>query len=177
MTRCPALAQLGTERDRKEKRLAALQEAQDMVADAELYSGDIRAAKLREANEYFQKAITIPAALVNMLLHALRSRSVRFVVAPYEADAQMAYMAATGEVAGIITEDSDLVVFLMAAAVTTASVVYKMDGCGNANILAVRSPGEMAAAGRAIGGNVGTFLRELKGMTHRMFVQACALGG
>jgi exonuclease-1 len=42
---------------------------------------------------------------------ALRAENVPYVVAPYEADAQMAFLEATGVVNAILTEDSDLLVF------------------------------------------------------------------
>jgi exonuclease-1 len=45
------------------------------------------------------------------LIKALRAEGVSYIVAPYEADAQMAYLEREGIVDGIITEDSDLVVF------------------------------------------------------------------
>jgi exonuclease-1 len=45
------------------------------------------------------------------LIKALRAEGVSYVVAPYEADAQMTYLEREGIVDGIITEDSDLVVF------------------------------------------------------------------
>jgi 5'-3' exonuclease len=38
-------------------------------------------------------------------------RKVDFIVAPYEADAQLAYLANNGIVDAVITEDSDLVAF------------------------------------------------------------------
>lgn len=41
----------------------------------------------------------------------LRSLRVDYVVAPYEADAQMYHLERMGLVDGIITEDSDLLVF------------------------------------------------------------------
>jgi exonuclease 1 len=41
----------------------------------------------------------------------LRAEDVPYVVAPYEADAQLAYLERLGIVDGIITEDSDLLVF------------------------------------------------------------------
>jgi exonuclease-1 len=44
-------------------------------------------------------------------LQALRAEDVPYVVAPYEADAQLAYLERVGIVDGIITEDSDLLVF------------------------------------------------------------------
>ncbi len=48
-----------------------------------------------------------------LLLHAqaLKERSVQFIVAPYEADAQMAYLALRGDVWAVITEDSDLLAY------------------------------------------------------------------
>ncbi len=42
------------------------------------------------------------------LLQALKRCGVEFIVAPYEADAQMAYLALNGLVAAVLTEDSDL---------------------------------------------------------------------
>lgn len=42
---------------------------------------------------------------------ALRAEGVPYIVAPYEADAQLAFLERTGIVDGIITEDSDLLVF------------------------------------------------------------------
>ena len=42
---------------------------------------------------------------------ALKERGVEFLVAPYEADAQMAYLALHGDVHAVITEDSDLLVY------------------------------------------------------------------
>ncbi|KAJ7256843.1 hypothetical protein B0H12DRAFT_1232746 [Mycena haematopus] len=41
-------------------------------------------------------------------IKALRTESVSYVVAPYEADAQLAYLERIGLVDGILTEDSDL---------------------------------------------------------------------
>ena len=40
-----------------------------------------------------------------------KAEQVPYVVAPYEADAQLAYLEKEGIVDGIITEDSDLLVF------------------------------------------------------------------
>jgi 5'-3' exonuclease len=46
-----------------------------------------------------------------MWLQALKAAHVPFLVAPYEADAQMAYMARTGIAELVITEDSDLLAY------------------------------------------------------------------
>ena len=55
--------------------------------------------------------------------HALE-RLPDFVVAPYEADAQLAYLARIGLVDAVITEDSDLIAF------GVREVLLKMDGTG-----------------------------------------------
>lgn len=41
----------------------------------------------------------------------LKREGVSYVVAPYEADAQMAFLAITKQVDAVITEDSDLIAF------------------------------------------------------------------
>ncbi len=48
---------------------------------------------------------------IQMLNQALRAENIDYVVAPYEADAQLCFLEKEGLVDGIITEDSDLLVF------------------------------------------------------------------
>ena len=55
---------------------------------------------------------------------ALRAESVDYVVAPYEADAQLCFLEREGYVDGIITEDSDLLVF------GCKTVIFKLEGNG-----------------------------------------------
>ncbi len=51
------------------------------------------------------------SVLLSKSFQALQAENVEYVVAPYEADAQLAYLEREGIVDGIITEDSDLLVF------------------------------------------------------------------
>jgi hypothetical protein len=46
---------------------------------------------------------------VPLATQALEEAGVRYVVAPYEADAQLAYMSVKGMVDVVITEDSDAI--------------------------------------------------------------------
>lgn len=46
-----------------------------------------------------------------LLMQELKVQGVQFIVAPYEADAQMAYLARRGDVQLVITEDSDLLAY------------------------------------------------------------------
>lgn len=49
----------------------------------------------------------------NLYLHlkVLKRENVCYVVAPYEADAQMTFLAISKQVDAVITEDSDLIAF------------------------------------------------------------------
>ena len=45
------------------------------------------------------------------MLKVLKKENVYYVVAPYEADAQMTFLAVSKQVDAVITEDSDLIAF------------------------------------------------------------------
>lgn len=62
--------------------------------------------------------------LIDISFQALKAAEVDYIVAPYEADAQLAYLERRGTIDGIITEDSDLVVF------GCKTVLYKMNDEG-----------------------------------------------
>ena len=59
------------------------------------------------------------------VIKALKAEGVSYVVAPYEADAQLAFLEQNGHVDGIITEDSDLLVF------GCKNVIFKLDSDGH----------------------------------------------
>lgn len=61
------------------------------------------------AQECFQKAVDVSPLMAARVIVQLRRAGVAFLVAPYEADAQMLHLARTGQVYAVITEDSDLV--------------------------------------------------------------------
>lgn len=64
-----------------------------------------------EAQQQFQKAVRITHEMVHEITETLKRRHIGFVVAPYEADAQLVFLEKSGYVNGIISEDSDLVVY------------------------------------------------------------------
>lgn len=41
----------------------------------------------------------------------LKAEEIEYIVAPYEADAQLAYLALNNIVDAVVTEDSDLIVY------------------------------------------------------------------
>ncbi|KAI1344409.1 hypothetical protein F5Y15DRAFT_111416 [Xylariaceae sp. FL0016] len=71
----------------------------------------LKAGKPSQAHQELQKAIDITPEMARNLIEELKKASIPYIVAPYEADAQMVYLERQGLVAGIISEDSDLLVF------------------------------------------------------------------
>ncbi|TLS24084.1 hypothetical protein PpBr36_08302 [Pyricularia pennisetigena] len=71
----------------------------------------LKAGKPAQAYLEFQKAIDVTPEMARHLIEELKKIDVPYVVAPYEADAQMVYLERNGYVSGIISEDSDLLVF------------------------------------------------------------------
>ena len=66
-------------------------------------------------------SIDISPDIANRLILELKKRGIDYIVAPYEADAQLAYLSRTGIADVIITEDSDL------AAFGSKRMLYKLD--------------------------------------------------
>ncbi|KAK4779347.1 hypothetical protein SAY86_006875 [Trapa natans] len=108
-----------TEDDRQRRRNASRD-----LAMQKLNEGDTKAA-----SELFQKAVNITPSMAYQLIQILRSENIEFVVAPYEADAQLAYLSSLeeekGGVAAVITEDSDLMAYGCKA------ILFKMDRYGS----------------------------------------------
>ena len=59
----------------------------------------------------FQKAVDITPRMARQLIDELKKMNVRYVVAPYEADAQLAFLEKKGIIDAILSEDSDLLVY------------------------------------------------------------------
>ena len=83
----------------------------------------------KAAAESFQKGVDVTPEMARRLILALRQENHNYVVAPYEADAQLCYLEKTGVISAIITEDSDLLVF------GCKKVLLKMDNYGNCTII------------------------------------------
>ncbi|XP_045606109.1 exonuclease 1 [Procambarus clarkii] len=71
----------------------------------------LREGKIREAKECFQRCVDVTSEMAADVINACRARNVDIIVAPYEADSQLAYLNHRGIAQLVITEDSDLVLF------------------------------------------------------------------
>ena len=70
-----------------------------------------RLNKLSQAHLELQKAVDVTPEMARQLIDELKKIGVQYVVAPYEADAQLVYLERQGITQGMLSEDSDLLVF------------------------------------------------------------------
>ncbi|XP_021927071.1 exonuclease 1 isoform X2 [Zootermopsis nevadensis] len=108
-------AKAGTERKRHESRQSSRKRAAELL----------RAGQRDEARNFLKRCIDITHNMALALIHECRRRNVDCIVAPYEADAQLAYLNLKNIAQIVITEDSDLVLF------GCRKVLFKMDVAGN----------------------------------------------
>ncbi|KAH6574385.1 hypothetical protein BASA60_005555 [Batrachochytrium salamandrivorans] len=78
-----------------------------------------------KAQECFQMCVDVTPQMAHELIKKLRENNIEYIVAPYEADAQLTYLNQLGDISAIITEDSDLLVF------GCTHVIFKLDHQGN----------------------------------------------
>ncbi|CAD8179648.1 unnamed protein product [Paramecium octaurelia] len=64
-----------------------------------------------EAKKYFQRCLKIRKQMMYTTFDVLRELEVQYIIAPYEADAQIAHMCLSGQCDFAITEDSDLICY------------------------------------------------------------------
>ncbi|KAI8076846.1 PIN domain-like protein [Halteromyces radiatus] len=86
----------------------------------------LRHGNLHQATDCFQKAIQITPHMTKEVIKYLELNNIKYIHAPYEADAQLAFLCQTGLVSAVITEDSDLLVF------GCPTVLLKMNAYGDA---------------------------------------------
>ncbi|TXT09168.1 hypothetical protein VHUM_02642 [Vanrija humicola] len=111
----PLPAKQGTEDSRAKSRAGHLARAQAFEAQG----------RLKEARDCYTKCLDITPEMAYQLIKALRAEGVSYVVAPYEADAQLCFLEREGFVDGVVTEDSDLLVF------GCKTVIFKLEKDGS----------------------------------------------
>jgi len=91
----------GTENDRLGRR----EEAKRLGSEL------LRLGKTPQAHQEMQKAVDVTPEMAGMLIQELKRANIKYVVAPYEADSQLAYLEKHNHIQAVISEDSDLLVF------------------------------------------------------------------
>lgn len=90
-----------TAKERRLKRQEAQEKANQLIKDG----------NRKLAWKEFMKAAGVTPEMAKSIMVELDMRKVKYVVAPYEADPQMVYLERIGLVDGILSEDSDLLIF------------------------------------------------------------------
>eukprot|EP00803_Ostreobium_quekettii_P003128 evm.model.scf_115EXC.4 EVM.evm.TU.scf_115EXC.4 scf_115EXC:28666-34216(-) len=96
--------------------------------------------------------------MAKQVIEVLKATGVEYIVAPYEADAQMAYLATTGEVHAVVTEDSDMLAY------GCQRVLFKMDKMGEGQ--------QILLSDLALNKPV-----SFVGFTQQMFLEMCIMAG
>lgn len=104
-----------TEADRAKRREESRRAGLELLA----------AGKTSQAYLELQKAVDVTPEMARQLIDELKKSGVQYIVAPYEADAQMVYLERKGVIDGILSEDSDLLVF------GAKCLLTKLDQYGN----------------------------------------------
>ncbi|KAL1700433.1 PIN domain-like protein [Schizophyllum commune] len=107
----PLPAKKGTENERRQKR-------EESMACANMLAAQGKHSKGRD---HYLMCVDVTPEMAYQVIKALRVENVKYVVAPYEADAQIAFVERTGAVHAILTEDSDLPVL------GCKNILFKLD--------------------------------------------------
>ncbi|KAJ2662981.1 Rad2 nuclease [Coemansia sp. RSA 1199] len=105
-----------TEASRQERRAIRRARAMELWAQS----------KRSQAFGEFQKCLEATPRMARAVIDELKRGGFKYLVAPYEADAQLAYLERTGVVTAVVSEDSDLIAF------GCRNVLFKMDQFGAA---------------------------------------------
>ena len=71
----------------------------------------MQAGDLTQANKKYIEGIEITKEMIHLFIRQLKQLNVEYVVAPYESDAQLAFLYKQRLIDFVITEDSDLLPF------------------------------------------------------------------
>lgn len=93
------------------KSLTEVERASRREQSRKLGLGLHRLGKISQSQNELQKAVDVTPEMARQLIEELKVHGVQYIVAPYEADAQLAYLERKGIISGILSEDSDLLVF------------------------------------------------------------------
>eukprot|EP00916_Digyalum_oweni_P017142 GHVL01028043.1.p1 GENE.GHVL01028043.1~~GHVL01028043.1.p1 ORF type:complete len:736 (-),score=186.44 GHVL01028043.1:797-2794(-) len=158
------------DKERRDKRNEAKSDAQSLIKDKK---------KSRDDPEVMNKckaAVSISSDMVNRTIEALQSMSIRILVAPYEADAQLAYLCRMNVVDLVISEDSDLIAY------GCPKIMFKMDKWGSGAFLDLSSamPSVVLPLPTPPNRQVEKSdkeMKEVRNWDHGMLVALCVLSG
>jgi len=103
----------------------------DKVKNKELAEKLLAEGKKEQAASMYARCMSVKTTMIHTLMDILNARKIDYIVAPYEADVQIAYLCKEKIADFAISEDSDLLVY------GVENIVFKLDqdgGCDNIQI-------------------------------------------
>lgn len=140
---------------------------------------------------HLKKGLGVTHAMEKSCIAALRKLKVEVIVAPYEADPQLAYLCHIGYCKGVLSEDSDILMY-SAACGTPFPILYKYDpSIGSVQVTDIAKlgilPGQSPAGTKSSQPSADSTKKPSKlsqvasnfsnANGTRMFVQLCLLAG
>lgn len=89
----------------------------------------MRQGNHNEAKKFQQRGVDVTHEMALQLIKRCREINADCIVAPYEADAQLAYLNKIGLADYIVTEDSDLILF------GCRKILFKLDLAGHSDFV------------------------------------------
>jgi exonuclease-1 len=170
-----------TNRERRANREQALADARQWKLECERRhaAGEDREDAIDAMRKAYRGTVRVTPTMVEVTKRELEKVSVRCLVAPYEADAQLAALCVLGLADGIITEDSDLACLLCGLRLSRCLLVTKLDRDGTGDLLI---PGDLTKLITDLRRSkfakaMAKALRVNERTGARCFVQACVLAG
>ena len=143
------------------------QRAIDKAKNKELAEQAAKKGNEQDAKKYSTRCLVVKQNQVDLFMEILNLLKIEHLTAPYEADAQMAFMVREKMADFAITEDSDLIAF------GCPRVVLKMNWNGFGQLFDIESFRKNDAGGKAWD----PALRTLQKVEHDEFVNLCVMGG
>lgn len=80
------------------------------------------------AMTHYRQSVRITDEMTSKVIVMLQQHNIEFVVAPFEADAQLAFLSVIGYIDVVITEDSDAIAY------GCSKILFKLDHSGRAKM-------------------------------------------
>ncbi|KAF4674248.1 Rad2 nuclease [Perkinsus chesapeaki] len=170
------------EKKRSESRTTASESAKAMIESAGITQASQMTGEIRTK---CMQAIRITKKMIRKVMCALRALGVEFIVAAYEADAQLGYMYSVGLVDAVISEDSDVLAY------GCKLMIAKLDQAGDCQVVnftwALQGGSKKSKESddkrenrlplKELRNKYGADLANLRDWTKDMFIDACVLAG
>eukprot|EP00826_Nyctotherus_ovalis_P034736 TRINITY_DN2915_c0_g2_i1.p1 TRINITY_DN2915_c0_g2~~TRINITY_DN2915_c0_g2_i1.p1 ORF type:complete len:569 (-),score=132.32 TRINITY_DN2915_c0_g2_i1:127-1833(-) len=150
------------------KRMTADKRSQNKQANKKMAEDFLAKGEDSKAKTMYSRCMSITKEMSFTAMDLLHHMGIKYVVAPYEADVQLAYFCVKGVADFVISEDSDLLVY------GCPNLVLKLDSDGNCENITLQK----TLTDRVfLTHNRDAFIKDIAEFSHDRFVELCILAG